>query len=65
MGDAGYLGDGAYATVTHGMLEIFAHNGLAKTNQVFLGPHEVGRLLDYLQALGVIAPDTPVRSAEQ
>jgi len=36
---ATYLGDGLYVTAEDwGQVELFTHNGLGKTNQVFLEP---------------------------
>jgi hypothetical protein len=33
-----YLGDGLYATVTSGMVELYASNGVTKTDRVYLEP---------------------------
>lgn len=46
-----YLGDGLYVTHDDYQVEIYAHNGLEKTNSVFLPPEELRSLLAYLNKL--------------
>jgi hypothetical protein len=38
MDNATYLGDGLYVTHTAWEVELYAHNGIEKTNRVFLDP---------------------------
>ncbi len=46
-----YLGDGLYATYNGWDLELFAHNGIAKTNSVYLDPEVLAKLLDYVKGI--------------
>lgn len=48
-----YLGDGLYADFDGSQVELYASNGIAKTNQVFLDPYVLQRFLDYVDT------DTP------
>jgi hypothetical protein len=43
-----YLGDGAYAIVDEGTVEIFASNGVNKSYSVFLDEYAVERLYKML-----------------
>lgn len=53
---ATYLGDGLYATKdpNWGQVELFAHNGLTKTNRVFLDPEVLVRFLAWLKDEGLV-----------
>lgn len=44
-----YLGDGLYVTHTPWELELYAHNGIEKTNRVFLDPTALQRFVTYLK----------------
>jgi hypothetical protein len=46
-----YLGDGLYAIFADGQIELFASNGLAKTNQVYLEPQVLANFEAYVAAL--------------
>ncbi|AGT12075.1 hypothetical protein SEA_NIEBRUSAYLOR_103 [Mycobacterium phage NiebruSaylor] len=51
---ATYLGDGLYVTRdSWGQIELFAHNGLNKTDRVFLEPEVLARFVNYIDSLGV------------
>ncbi|AER47529.1 hypothetical protein CL96_gp103 [Mycobacterium phage Firecracker] len=52
---ATYLGDGLYVTRdSWGQIELFAYNGLTKTDRVFLEPDVLARFVDYIvDSLGV------------
>ena len=43
-----YLGDGLYAALDNGQIELYAFNGIRKTDQVFLNPTTLTALLTYL-----------------
>lgn len=47
--DAHYLGDGLYVTHDGWQVELFAHNGIGKTNQVFLEPSVLKAFVEWLK----------------
>lgn len=49
MDNATYLGDGLYVTHTRWEIELFAHNGIEKTNRVFLDASALQRFQTYLE----------------
>ncbi|OBG06593.1 hypothetical protein A5772_21535 [Mycolicibacter sinensis] len=48
-----YLGDGLYVTHDGYQVELYAHNGLEKTNSVYLAPAEIQSFLNYLKKIGL------------
>lgn len=48
---ATYLGDGLYATHDRWQVELFSHNGIEKTNRVFLEPSSLAAFLRYVRPL--------------
>jgi hypothetical protein len=49
--NATYLGDGLYADFDGYGIELYAHNGIEKTNSVFLEPATYAALLKYVARL--------------
>jgi hypothetical protein len=49
---ATYLGDGLYVEDHGWQVELFAHNGIAKTNSVFLEPSTLEAFLVWLKEHG-------------
>lgn len=53
---ATHLGDGLYASRNNwGQVELFAHNGLRKTDQVYLDPEVMARFLGWLGRQGLVS----------
>ena len=52
-----YLGDGLYATHDNTQIELYAYNGVRKTDQVFLEPSTLGAFLAYIEQLHHKATD--------
>ena len=50
-GDDTYLGDGLYAAFDGYQVELYASDGIVKTNQVYLDPHVLAAFLKYVDAL--------------
>lgn len=48
---AEFLGDGLFAQFDGWQIELFAHNGISKTNSVFLEPGVLNEFLQYVQRL--------------
>jgi hypothetical protein len=46
-----YLGDGLYASFDGYQIELYASNGICKTNQVYLDPHVLAAFLRYVESL--------------
>ena len=46
---ATYLGDGLYVSHDGWQVELFAHDGIGKTNQVFLDPDVLKNFVDWLK----------------
>jgi len=46
-----YLGDGLYAAFDGYQIELYASNGINKTNQVYLDSHVLAAFLKYVEAL--------------
>ena len=47
-----YLGDGLYAAFDDGWhIELYAHNGIEKTNAIFLNPTVCSAFLEYMTGL--------------
>jgi hypothetical protein len=46
-----YLGDGLYACYNGYQVELYASNGVMKTNKVFLDPGVLGAFLNYIDRL--------------
>ena len=46
-----YLGDGLYASFDGYQIELYASNGIQKTNQVYLDPHVLAAFLRYVESL--------------
>lgn len=55
--DATYLGDGLYATHDGYQVELFAHDGIRKTNQVYLSPQTLETFLHWVKR--TILPSGP------
>lgn len=50
MSNKEYLGDGAYAEIVPGGLELTTSNGIDTTNAIVLGEDELGALAKYLRS---------------
>jgi hypothetical protein len=48
-----YLGDGLYASFDGYQVELYAHNGIDKTNSVFLDSATLAAFVDYVARLKV------------
>jgi len=46
-----YLGDGLYGEFDGYQIELYASNGVAKTNQVFLEPSVLGNFILWIESL--------------
>ncbi len=46
-----YLGDGLYVDFDGYQIELYASNGVSKTNQVYLDPSTLQAFLDYVNRL--------------
>jgi hypothetical protein len=46
-----YLGDGLYAAFDGWQIELYAHNGIEKTNSVFLDSDTLAAFLKYVERL--------------
>jgi hypothetical protein len=46
-----YLGDGAYAEYDGFQMRIYTSNGVEEKNEVFLGPHELEALINFLKVV--------------
>jgi hypothetical protein len=45
-----YLGDGLYASYDGYQVELYASNGVEKTNQIFLGSNVLDEFLEFLKS---------------
>lgn len=50
-----YLGDGAYAKITHGMLWIYTSDGIRIQNEICLESDGLRQLIKFAQEQGVIS----------
>ena len=50
-----YLGDGLYADFDGYQIELYASNGIEKTDRVFLEPAVLRAFFEYVKGLGVTA----------
>jgi hypothetical protein len=46
-----YLGDGLYAAFDGYQIELYAFDGIVKTNQVYLDSHVLAAFLKYVESL--------------
>jgi len=46
-----YLGDGLYVAYDGWQVELFCHNGIERTNAVYLEPDVLARFLEYAKAI--------------
>jgi hypothetical protein len=46
-----YLGDGLYAVFDGFQIELYAHNGIEKTNSVYLEPSVLKNFEDYVKSI--------------
>ena len=58
-----YLGDGLYAAFDGWQIELYASNGIKKTNQVYLEPAVLGAFLRYIDTLKAPPEDTALTEA--
>jgi hypothetical protein len=48
-----YLGDGLYVAMDRGDVEIYSHDGIRKTNQVFMDGYVLNAFLNWLEEGGI------------